>query len=100
MASTKPEYRLAPKAIEDMEGIWLYSFKRWGEDQAGRYTDGLIAGFEFLVQNPEAGMACDHIRLTYRRYLIKRHVAFYRVTRYGIKIVRVLHDRMLPERHL
>jgi toxin ParE1/3/4 len=100
MASTKAEYRLAPKAIEDMEAIWLYSFTQWGVAQAGRYIDDMIEAFTFLAQNPEMGAACDHIRQNYRRHPIKRHVAFYRATSYGIEIMRVLHDRMLPTRHL
>jgi hypothetical protein len=26
MANKKAEFRLSPKAVEDMEGIWVYSF--------------------------------------------------------------------------
>ncbi|BBO86816.1 plasmid stabilization protein ParE (plasmid) [Desulfosarcina ovata subsp. sediminis] len=100
MASTKAEYRLSPKAVEDMEAIWLYSLTHWGAKQTGRYIDDVIGAFELLAQNPEIGTACNHIRQNYRRYPIKRHVVYYRVTDYGIEVMRILHDRMLSTRHL
>jgi len=100
MAVTKPEYRLAPKAIEDMEAIWLYSLTNWGAKQTERYFDDLIEAFSLLAKNPNAGMACNHIRQNYRRYPVKQHVVYYRVTGYGVEVMRVLHSRMLPTRHL
>ena len=94
------EYRLVPKAVEDMEVIWLYSFKNWSADQADSYIDDLTEAFEFLAQNVRAGTACDYIRESYRRYPIKSHIVFYRETAYGIEVMRVLHSRMLPTLHL
>ncbi len=94
------EYRLAPKAVEDMEAIWLYSFTNWSAEQADSYIDDLTDSFEFLAQNTKAGTACDYIRERYRRYPVKSHTVFYRETVYGIEVMRVLHARMLPSRHL
>jgi len=100
MAHEKAEYRLAPKAREDMEAVWLYSRAQWGAQQTVRYIDDLIEAFIFLAQNPKAGTSCEHIRQGYRRYPVIRHVVYYRETSYGIKVIRVLHDRMLASRHL
>ena len=94
------EYRLKPKAREDMEAVWLYSLNQWGADRADRYIDDLTAAFELLAHNPGAGSRCDNIRRGYRRYPVVRHVVYYRAAAAGIEIVRVLHDRMLPSRHL
>jgi toxin ParE1/3/4 len=33
------EYRLSPAAERDLEGIWKYTRREWGLDQAERYTD-------------------------------------------------------------
>ena len=100
MATEKAEYRLAPKAREDMEAVWLYSLAQWGGQQTGRYIDDLTEAFAFLARSPKAGTACDHIRQGYRRYPVIRHVVYYRATGYGIEVMRVLHDRMLAARHL
>lgn len=96
---TKPaEYRLAPKARGDMEAVWLYSLSEWGAEQADRYIDDLTAAFEFLADSPKAGVYCENIRAEYRKYTVLRHVLYYRETKYGIEIIRVLHDRMLAQR--
>ncbi len=94
-----PEYRLAPKAREDMEAVWLYSLKQWGTEQTGRYIDDLTEVFGFLAESPKAGTACEHIRAGYRKYPVMRHVIYYRETGYGVKVIRVLHDRMLVIRY-
>ncbi len=42
------EYRLAPKARDDIEAVWLYSLSECGREQADRYIDDLTVAFEFL----------------------------------------------------
>ncbi len=83
-----------------MEGIWQDTCTRWGVDQAHRYTDLLTAAFESLATSPMTAPTCDHIRAGYRRRWVERHVIYFRVTSYGIAIIRVLHDRMDVLRHL
>lgn len=82
-----------------MEAVWLYSLREWGMEQADRYIDDLIEAFALLADRPKAGAQCDNIRVGYRKYPVIRHVVYYRETAYGIEVVRVLHDRMLPSRH-
>ncbi|MCE2406785.1 MAG: type II toxin-antitoxin system RelE/ParE family toxin [Pseudomonadales bacterium] len=100
MATNKAEYRLAPKAKDDMEVLWLWSLMEWGRARTERYVDTLIAAFGFLAESPNTGTPCDHIRAGYRRYPVNRRVSYYRTTEYGIEVIRVLHDRMLATRHL
>ena len=100
MLNKSAEYRLTPEAKRDVEAIWLYTFEEWGLEQANRYTDELEDGFAQLAVGPQLGAACDHIRKGYRRSRVGRHVVYYRTTDYGIAVVRILHDRMLPTRHL
>ena len=100
MANKMAEYRLAPKAVEDMEAIWLYSFKNWSAEQADSYIDDLTRAFEFLAQNAKAGVACDDIREGYRRYTVKSHMIFYCEAVSGVEVMRVLHVRMLPSLHV
>lgn len=94
------EYRLTPAAERDLEGIWLYTYERWGLEQANRYTDQLTLAFASLAQSPNQAPVCDHIRAGYRRFWIERHMVYFRVVDYGILIVRILHDHMDAPRHL
>lgn len=94
------EYRLVPAAERDLESIWTYTRQQWGAEQANRYIDTLIATFAELAQSPKTAPACDHIRPGYRRRSIDRHMIYFRITAYGIAVVRILHDRMDAPHHL
>ena len=94
------EFRLAPAAERDLESIWRYTRDQCGAAQANRYTDVLVTAFEALAGSPDTAPACDHIRPGYRRRNVERHVIYFRITSYGIAVIRVLHDRMDAPRHL
>jgi toxin ParE1/3/4 len=53
-----------------------------------------------LVRRPESGRPCDAIRSGYWRASEGRHVIFYVFSKQSLDVIRVLHERMLPERHL
>jgi toxin ParE1/3/4 len=95
-----PEYRLSRLARLDLIEIADYTVDTWGPDQAYRYLDSLDACFRQLAQAPEMGRPCNVVRQGYRRMEHEKHVVFYRVEEGGIFISRILHQRMLPARHL
>ena len=86
-------------AETDLIEIWLYTFDRWGEAQAERYFDELDRGINQLGRYPKLGNLCDHIREGYRSLRINRHVVYYTATPSVVHIIRVLHERMDPDRH-
>ena len=94
------EYKLSPAAERDLEDIWKYTRREWGLEQAERYTDLLTAAFHVLAESPKSAPACDHIRPGYRRRNVERHMIYFRITDYGIAIIRVLHERMDAPHHL
>ena len=100
MSDEPPEYRLSPKARRDLGEIWLYTLTEWGLKQANSYTDEITAAFAALAEQPQVAGRCDHIRTGYRRFQVGRHKSYFRITEYGIAVIRILHDRMLPARHL
>ncbi len=63
-------------AKQDLKNIWLYSFKKWGAEQADCYFDELNAAFALITEKPELGFACDYIREGYRQFHINRHLVF------------------------
>ena len=96
----KPEYRLSPRARDDMESVWLYTLSQWGQEQTEKYIDDLAAAFDLITSNPGLGKNCDNIRSGYRKYPTLRHVIYYRKVDYGIEIICVLHDHQLAARHM
>ncbi|WPL15337.1 Toxin ParE1 [Thiorhodovibrio winogradskyi] len=94
------EYRLTPAAEGDLESIWNYTAGQWGIEQADRYIDFLTEAFAELADTPKIAPSCEHIRPGYRRLAVERHIIYFRVTDYGIAVIRVLHDRMDASRHL
>lgn len=85
-----------PKALADIQALFAYSRSEWGEDQAADYLNGLEALCSALAKLPKLGRPAGD----YRRFRYERHVLFYRVERSRIVIVRILHERMVPARHL
>ncbi|PKA69008.1 MULTISPECIES: type II toxin-antitoxin system RelE/ParE family toxin [Pseudomonas] len=96
----KAEYRLTPAAEGDLEAIWRYTAGQWGLEQANRYIDIITAAFTQLAERPKTAPACDDIGTGYRRCSVERHMIYFRITSYGIAIIRVLHDRMEAQRNL
>lgn len=92
-----PTYRLSKLARLDLLEIGDYTVDRWGIDQALRYIDSLEKCFALIATNPEIGHRCDWIRKGYRRIEHESHVIFYRKNEEGILVVRILHQRVLPE---
>jgi toxin ParE1/3/4 len=87
-------------AESDLVGIWQYSFEQWGELQADKYLDELDSGIRKLADNPESGLKRDHVRAGYRALIVGSHAVYYTVTPDTVHIIRVLHGRMDPDRHL
>jgi toxin ParE1/3/4 len=52
------------------------------------------------AESPKSAPACGYIRQGYRRRSVERHMIYFRITDYGIAIIRVLHERMHAPRHL
>ena len=86
-----PEYRLSGKADEDLGEIYVYSHQRFGEAKADAYLLALEERFFLLADQPSLGRRIDHIREGYLRWDHESHSIFYKTTRDGIIVMRVLH---------
>jgi toxin ParE1/3/4 len=87
-------------AEADLADVGRFTRERWGDEQFRQYLARLDARFRLLAKDPSQGRACDDIRRGYLRYHEGKHVIFNRFNRGLLEIVRVLHERMLPELHL
>jgi toxin ParE1/3/4 len=110
-------FRLSLLARADLARILALSAERWGTEGKGRYAAVLAAGMRKIAAEPDGpttrdraelsrGMRSFHLRnaragdtdVKMRRPV---HVLFYRVAGPGlVEIVRVLHERMEPSRHM
>ncbi|MGE0040618.1 MAG: type II toxin-antitoxin system RelE/ParE family toxin [Vicinamibacterales bacterium] len=110
-------FRLARPAELDLASILATSAERWGRDGQRRYAVVLADAMRQVADDPKgpltrsraelrAGVRSFHVRSAHRSAEAAKvrkpvHVLYYRVAEPGvIEIVRVLHDRMDPSRHL
>ena len=68
--------------------------------QCRSYLTQLDERFQLLAAAPSSGRSCEDLRPGYWRFREGRHITFYRLTPNAIEVVRILHERMLPKRHL
>lgn len=110
-------YRLAAPAKADIQSILRTSESRHGAEARIRYRGLLTAAMRRIARDPLGALTLDWTDLTPRlRSLHTRHarnesreapvaapvhIVFYRVAGPDlIEVVRVLHERMEPRRHL
>jgi toxin ParE1/3/4 len=91
--------RYTPAAQDDVIGIAEYSFEQWGAERAENYIEGVDRAAHQLpellgISRPVEGYP------QLRRMQIDRHMLFFRIVDDVIEVVRILHERMLPEEHL
>jgi toxin ParE1/3/4 len=94
------EYRLRPKAEDDLAEIWRFTAERWNVEQADHYYGGIVNALVRLAEQPELGRPCDDIQSGYRRYNVVAHVVFYKFESGFVDVVRILHARRDFRRHL
>lgn len=83
------------KAVEDLTGIWDYTFDTWSERQADKYYELLVDSFRLLADNPTLGRAYTEIADNIMGYKAGQHIIFYQDSSIKeIAILRVLHARM------
>jgi toxin ParE1/3/4 len=86
------------RAIADMEAIEEYGRRKHGAEQAGLYREALLSDMAMMLDFPALGPVAGARGL--RRKPCGVHVIFYRTEGDVLRIVRILHQRMEPSRHL
>lgn len=103
-------FRLATPAAADLRAILAASAERWGIARSDRYASLLTATLVAAATDPEGPLTRRErrgIRSLHTRHLRRGsgvaapvHVVYFRAIDDGIEVVRILHERMVPERHL
>jgi toxin ParE1/3/4 len=100
MSARRRNYWLAPRAKQDLKEILVYTERHWGKLQRGVYRDALRGGCETLGDNPRLGDAKNDLGAGLYSFPVEHHVLYYRINEDVVEIVRILHERMDPARHL
>jgi len=83
------------KAIDDLNDIWIYTFKKWSEKQADRYYARIKFACKGIVENPNLGREYTGISRNLLGFKSGKHIIFYQlINNNEIEIIRILHERM------
>jgi toxin ParE1/3/4 len=100
MSSRKRPVVLSPAARIDFTEILLYTQEQWGEEQRDRYAAILERAIAGIADYPETGVHAPRLFIGCRVRRVERHVLYYRILDETIEVVRILHQRTDPIRHL
>src|ERR1700716_1664550 len=107
-------FRLSALARADLARILATSAERWGVEGRRRYSAMLSAAMRNVAADPagrmtrarpdlSSGIRSFHVRAHVPELTVRNpgHILYYRVAQPGlIEILRVLHERMEPSRHV
>ena len=94
------KYRISEAAINDLDGIWEYTFLKWSKEQADRYHNLIINEIEFIAENISSGKPMNHIKDDYLVSYVKSHMIFFKRKEEIVEIIRILHQKMDIESNL
>jgi toxin ParE1/3/4 len=94
------QLEIAPSAKADLKEIYQYGLRQWGQAQSDSYLENLKDHFWSLTEQPLMGVERPELLPGVRSLPIESHALFYRVTTDTVEIIRVLHGRQDPQRHL
>lgn len=91
---------IAPLAKHDLKHIYDYGVRNWGDRPASDYLDNLKEHFWGLTEQPKMGIEREELLPSMRSFPVDSHVVFYRLQQSQVEVVRVLHGRQDPQRHI
>ncbi len=91
---------IPPIVKDDLRVIYQYGRLNWGEAKASDYIDNVKIKFWSLTEHPEIGIKQEALLPDLRSLIVNKHIIFYRIKKQQIEIIRVLHARQDPQRHL
>lgn len=95
------DYILSNKAVDDLSGIWNYTYDVWSEKQADKYYKMLLEYCQELADKPSLGKNYDEINKDIYGFKVSHHIIFYKKLKDdSIEIIRILHSKMDLKRRI
>jgi toxin ParE1/3/4 len=89
-----PDFRITPRARDDLKNIGRYTLKIWGKKQRDIYLRSLDKRFHWLAKHPKAGKHRPDIHEVYYCFPQSSHLVFYTLREGGIDIIGIPHQDM------
>lgn len=93
-------YRLRPRARNDLDRIWERTSEIWGRDQARTYLGKIKQARDLIASNPHIGRPREDVLAGLHAFNVQKHVLWYFVHDDHIGVVRILHSRMHVEHRI
>ncbi len=95
----------APRALVDLQDIFIHGVATWGELQARNYDATLREAIQKLIDFPELGRARSDVGHECRSLLVGEHIVFYEtfvddVHGDAIRIIRIPHKSRYAASHI
>ena len=90
---------LTPKALEDLEAIWLYSYERFGVLKADEYVGRFSTLFEVLASH-QVGTARPELGEGISALPAEQHVIYFVATASVVTVIRILNHSQDVSRHI
>jgi len=84
------DYILSESAKADLKSIYRFGVERFGEQQAERYFDGLIASFSEIAKNPRQFQQVPEVGVGYHRCVYISESIYYRMKKDRIEIMAII----------
>ncbi len=82
--------RYSRRAREDLLDIWLHIARQTSESAADHVLDRIEDACRTLARHPELGPARPEIADEARSLVVQRWLALYRLTSYGVQVIRII----------
>jgi toxin ParE1/3/4 len=84
-------HRISRDARLDLDEIFIYWAKRANLTIAEKPVDQIEERFRLLAEYPDAGKSVDHLAPDMSCFPVGRYLIYYRKTKKGTEVVRILH---------
>ncbi len=91
--------RLSSRASSDLDSILDYSIIHFDANVMTKHHESLAKCLDTLDENSDLGTEVAHIRSDYICFEHRSHLIFYKKTKHGILVIRILHKSMDAPRH-
>ena len=89
-----PDFRITPRARDDLLNIGRYTLEIWDRQQRDIYLRNLDERFQWLAQNPRLGRHRPDVQEGYYCFPQGSHLVFYIIHDAGIDIIGIPHQNM------
>jgi len=97
------QWQITGKAKHDLASIRRFTLEQWGRQKAEEYLKNLYEKIRLVAKRPSIGIDRSqslNLGREIRSIVYVSHIIYYTVSETHISVVAVLHQSMVPKKHL